>query len=225
MQWRGLAGDGSRLGFPSEPFGHFVHKVCFVVRARNGPLRVFLPLLADRTRWCPVPRGCESAGLRTGVRQGSFRLGGPVSQNTSLRGMDSEKWSLGVPGSARGGGRHRLSFLVGRFSERTGGLLCGPGSEWATSGRIPSGGGGVRWWWWWLLVSRGGGWALSRLLCSAYPFLSVKACVCFCRLGGWTPLFLGLLHPDRGGVRSSVELLWVVLCCGMPGLRCTFPRC
>ena len=139
--------------------------------------------------------------------------------------MDSEKWSLGVPVSARGGVGTVSPFLLSRFSEGTGEIALWSGLGMGHLGSDTVGGGRCS-----VVVvvapsKQGGGLALSRLLCSAYPFLSVKACLCFCWLGGWTPLFLGLLHPDRGGVLSSVELLWVVLCCGIPGLRCTFPRC
>ena len=55
----------------------------------------------------------------------------------------------------------------------------------------------------------GGCWLCAGSCVLLTPFLSVKACLCFWLARWLGSAAVGLLHPDRGGVRSSVELLWV----------------
>ena len=84
--------------------------------------------------------------------------------------MDSEKWSLGVPGSARGGVGTVSPFLLSRFSEWTGevALWSGLGMGHLGSDTVGKGRCSVV-----VVVApskQGGGLlALCWLLCSAYP--------------------------------------------------------
>ena len=85
-------------------WGRLVYFCCLL---RTGLVGVLFPGGGSRPNYV---RGCDWGAS----------VSGSPSRNTSLRGMDSEKWSLGVPGSARGGVGTVSPFLLGRFSEWTG---------------------------------------------------------------------------------------------------------